>query len=92
MHFMGRIEENRARNMGYNTPVLPEIQLDDVVTLRKPHPCGGTDWKITRIGADIGLECLQCKRVVLLPRRELARRLKRIHPHSPVQPGGEEQG
>lgn len=78
--------------MGYNTPVLPEIKLDDIVTLRKPHPCGGTDWKITRIGADIGLECLQCKRVVLLPRRELARRLKRIHPHPPVQPDGKEQG
>lgn len=60
--------------------MLPELQLEDVVTLRKPHPCGGTDWKIVRLGADIGLECLTCKRVVLLPRRELANRLKRLHP------------
>jgi hypothetical protein len=78
--------------MGYNTLVLPEIKLDDIVTLRKPHPCGSTDWKITRLGADIGLECLQCKRVVLLPRRELARRLKRIHPQPPVPPDGGGQG
>jgi hypothetical protein len=60
--------------------MLPDLQLDDVVRLRKPHPCGGTDWKIVRLGADIGLECLQCGRRVLLPRRTLARRLKTILP------------
>lgn len=59
--------------------MLPELSLQDTVTLRKPHPCGGYDWKIVRLGADIGLECLTCKRVVLLPRRELARRLKKHH-------------
>jgi hypothetical protein len=56
--------------------MLPELQVDDVVRLRKPHPCGGYEWKVVRLGADIGLECLRCQRRVLLPRRELARRLK----------------
>ncbi len=61
--------------------MLPDLNLNDVVRLRKPHPCGSFDWKIVRLGADIGLECLQCKRRVLLPRRELARRIKKItHP------------
>jgi hypothetical protein len=60
------------------TFMLPELSLDDVVRLRKPHPCGGHDWKIVRLGADIGLECLQCKRRVLLTRRELFRRLKEV--------------
>ncbi|HEX2981327.1 MAG TPA: DUF951 domain-containing protein [Anaerolineaceae bacterium] len=50
--------------------------LDDVLRLRKPHPCGSYDWRVVRLGADIGLECLQCGRRVLLPRRELARRFK----------------
>ena len=58
--------------------VLPDLQLEDVVRLRKPHPCGSYDWKIYRMGADIGLECLRCGRRVLLPRRTLARRLKNI--------------
>lgn len=58
--------------------MLPDLQLDDIVTLRKPHPCGGYDWRVVRLGADIGLECCQCKRVVLIPRRELARRVKKI--------------
>lgn len=58
--------------------MLPDLQLDDVVKLRKAHPCGGTTWKITRLGADIGLECLKCGRRVLLTRRELKNRLKQI--------------
>jgi len=58
--------------------MLPEIKLDDVVRLRKPHPCGSYEWKIVRLGADIGLECTQCGRRILLPRRILARRLKAI--------------
>jgi hypothetical protein len=53
-----------------------ELFLGDVVRLRKPHPCGGFDWTVVRLGADIGLRCLGCNRRVLLPRRELERRLK----------------
>jgi hypothetical protein len=61
--------------------MLPDLRLDDVLRLRKPHPCGGYEWKVVRLGADIGLECLTCGRRVLLPRRQLARRVKSISPH-----------
>jgi hypothetical protein len=60
--------------------MLPPLELGDVVRLRKPHPCGGYEWKVVRLGADIGLECLTCARRILLPRRILARRLKAILP------------
>lgn len=60
--------------------MLPDIKLDDIVRLRKPHPCGGYEWKIVRLGADIGLECLRCCRRVLLTRRRLARQMKTILP------------
>lgn len=66
--------------------MLSELALEDVVRLRKPHPCGSTDWRVVRLGADIGLECTGCGRRVLLPRRELARRLKLILPKD--VPGG----
>jgi hypothetical protein len=58
--------------------MLPDLKLDDIVRLRKPHPCGGYEWKVYRLGADIGLECLTCSRRVMLPRRTVARRLKKI--------------
>lgn len=61
-------------------PMLPNLQLASIVRLRKPHPCGGYEWKVYRLGADIGLECLTCGRRVLLDRRTLARRLKSIQP------------
>jgi hypothetical protein len=66
--------------------MLPELNLEDVVRLRKAHPCGSYEWKITRLGADIGLVCQGCGRRILLPRRDLARRLKTI-----VQPAGNDQ-
>jgi hypothetical protein len=60
--------------------MLPDLQLGDTLRLRKQHPCGSYNWKVTRLGADIGLECLGCGRRVLLPRRKLARRLKIVLP------------
>jgi hypothetical protein len=53
-----------------------EFRLCDVVRLRKPHPCGSFDWRIVRLGADLGLRCLKCDHRVLLPRSTVERRLK----------------
>jgi hypothetical protein len=50
--------------------------LDDVVRLRKVHPCGGYEWRVVRLGADIGLVCATCGRRVLLERAVLEKRLK----------------
>jgi hypothetical protein len=46
------------------------------VRLKKPHPCGGIDWSVVRLGADIGVKCQTCGRRVLLPRRDLERRMR----------------
>ena len=53
-----------------------DLQIGDVVRLRKKHPCGGYEWKVVRLGADIGLVCTTCGRKVMLPRRVLGRRIK----------------
>ncbi len=55
-----------------------DFELNDILTLRKPHPCGGYTWRVVRLGAEIGLECLTCGRRVLLTRRVLARRVKSV--------------
>ena len=64
--------------MGYNALMFPDFRIGDMVKMRKVHPCGGYEWKIFRLGADIGLECQSCQRRVLLSRRELAHKLKTI--------------
>jgi hypothetical protein len=53
-----------------------EIRMGDVVRLRKPHPCGGYEWHVVRLGADIGMVCEKCGHRVLLPRREFEKRVK----------------
>lgn len=53
-----------------------EIFMGDVVRLRKQHPCGGYEWEVVRLGADIGIVCQTCQRRVLLPRREFEKRVK----------------
>lgn len=60
------------------------IVLDDVVRLRKPHPCGSYEWTVVRLGADIGLRCHGCGHKVLLPRRTLEKRLKTFVSRGPA--------
>jgi len=55
-------------------PVVP-LALGDVLRLRKMHPCGGDEWAVSRVGADIGLTCRTCGRRVLFERRLLERRI-----------------
>ncbi len=56
--------------------MVVEFRMGDVVRLRKPHPCGGFEWDVVRLGADIGLKCRTCGRRVLLDRPTLEKRLK----------------
>ncbi|HEY8491637.1 MAG TPA: DUF951 domain-containing protein [Dehalococcoidia bacterium] len=55
-----------------------DLQEGDVLRLRKPHPCGGYEWRVVRLGADIGLRCLRCNRRVLIDRATLAKRVKQV--------------
>lgn len=59
---------------------IVQVNLDDIVRLRKPHPCGGYEWRVDRLGADIGLVCTTCGRRVLLPRSKFNKRVKSITP------------
>ncbi|MGI5916681.1 MAG: DUF951 domain-containing protein [Anaerolineae bacterium] len=58
--------------------VLMDVQVGDVVLLRKPHPCGSSQWEVTRIGADIGLKCAGCGRRVMLPRSQFNKQVKKF--------------
>ncbi|MGI6740914.1 MAG: DUF951 domain-containing protein [Brevefilum sp.] len=63
--------------------MLTELDLGDIVRMRKPHPCGGYEWRVVRLGADIGLECLTCQHRIMLTRRALKNRVKTITSISP---------
>ena len=52
--------------------------VGDIVTMKKPHPCGSKDWEILRVGADFRLKCLGCGRQVMVPRRLVEKNTKEI--------------
>lgn len=56
--------------------MIMEIRLGDVARLRKVHPCGGYEWEVVRLGADIGIRCQTCGRRVLLERSTFEKRVK----------------
>ncbi|HUQ17409.1 MAG TPA: DUF951 domain-containing protein [Candidatus Saccharimonadales bacterium] len=62
------------------------LYLDDVVVLRKAHPCGGDAWRIVRLGADIGVRCTTCGRRVLIARSDIERDIKRFTARGPLAP------
>lgn len=55
-----------------------EFGLNDVVEMKKPHPCGTNRWRIIRMGMDIRIKCEGCQHSVMLPRREFARKIRKI--------------
>ncbi|MFZ9858957.1 MAG: DUF951 domain-containing protein [Roseiflexaceae bacterium] len=60
-------------------PIQPHhVQINLRVRLPKPHACGGNDWQVTRVGADIGVRCLQCQRILMMPRSQFERRAQMI--------------
>ncbi|MEC9288831.1 MAG: DUF951 domain-containing protein [Chloroflexota bacterium] len=57
-----------------------ELKIGDILRMKKPHPCGGSLWIVSRLGADIGMTCQECGRYVLLARSQLVQRLKQVVP------------
>ena len=64
------------------------LKIGDVLRMKKAHPCGGSLWTVSRLGADIGISCQECGRYVLLARSQLAQRLKEVVPPAGLSPEG----
>ncbi len=55
-----------------------EYGLGTIVEMKKAHPCGTNEWEIIRLGADIKIKCVNCGRVVMIPRIEFNKKLKKV--------------
>ncbi|MCM1233314.1 MAG: DUF951 domain-containing protein [Ruminococcus flavefaciens] len=45
-----------------------DIQVGDVLKMKKQHPCGSAEWEVLRIGADFRLKCMGCGHQIMIPR------------------------
>lgn len=56
--------------------MVNKIDLNDIITMKKPHACGESKWIITRLGVDIKLKCTKCGHEILMDRLELYKKMK----------------
>ena len=55
-----------------------DVRVGDILTMKKPHPCGEKRWLVLRVGADFRLKCLGCGREVMNPRSKVEKNIKNI--------------
>ena len=55
-----------------------DVHVGDILTMKKPHPCGERRWEVLRIGADFKLRCLGCGREVMGARQKFEKQIKAL--------------
>lgn len=55
-----------------------DIQVGDVLVMKKEHPCGSREWKVTRVGMDFKLTCEGCGHQIMIPRSKAEKSVKKI--------------
>lgn len=54
------------------------FHIGDVVKMKKAHPCGSSEWEITRTGMDFGMKCCGCGHFVMLARPKFIKAVKAV--------------
>mgnify|MGYP004618757323 FL=1 len=55
-----------------------DIRLNDILTMKKEHPCGSKTWLVLRTGADFKLRCTGCGHEVMLPRSKAEKNIRSV--------------
>lgn len=55
-----------------------DIQVGNIVRLKKKHPCGSFEWEVLRVGMDFRLKCLGCDHMIMVPRNQIEKRIKEV--------------
>lgn len=53
-----------------------DIQVDDVIRMKKAHPCGSSEWDVLRVGMDFRLKCRGCGHMVMVSRKLVEKNLR----------------
>ncbi|MCR5715817.1 MAG: DUF951 domain-containing protein [Lachnospiraceae bacterium] len=68
----------RRSSFGIGRNVGLDIHVGDVVTFKKPHPCGSKEWEVLRIGADFRLQCKGCGHQMMIARAKAEKNIKSV--------------
>jgi hypothetical protein len=53
---------------------------DDILELKKDHPCGTRTFSVLRIGSEVRIRCMGCGRDMVLERLKLEKCIRRVIP------------
>ena len=54
------------------------FKIDDILELKKPHPCGSKQFRVLRVGSDLRIVCLGCGHDLVIDRIKLEKATKKI--------------
>ena len=57
---------------------IPILHVGDLLELKKPHPCGGHQFRILRVGGEVRIVCVTCGRDMTVNRIKLENAIKKI--------------
>ena len=57
-----------------------KFRVNDIVELKKPHPCGSKQFKILRVGSEMRIVCQGCARDMSIDRLKLEKATKKVIP------------
>lgn len=55
-----------------------DVRVGDILTMKKPHPCGENKFLVLRSGMDFRIRCTSCGREVMVPRAKCEKNIKAI--------------
>ncbi len=56
-----------------------EVKVNDIIEVKKQHPCGGKAFLVLRIGMDFKIRCLKCGHEIMLPRQKIEKNIRTIN-------------
>ena len=55
-----------------------DVQVGDILQMKMPHPCGGGEFAVLRVGMDFRVRCVKCGREVMVPRAKIERNINKV--------------
>jgi hypothetical protein len=55
---------------------ITNVNVGDIIRMKKKHPCGSDEWEVLRIGADFRLKCVGCGHQIMTPRKNVEKNIR----------------
>lgn len=57
---------------------MTQFEVGDIVKLKKPHPCGSSEWEVLRVGIDFRLKCMGCGHQIMVSRKLVEKNCRQV--------------